>query len=96
MYDVRWVHAFEEDTPGEHVYRQETDDLPLSRRPRAGLELHRDGTALVVTGGPDDRGITQAATWTEAPDGTVVVQGAGSGTLRIVRQAPGRLIVSRD
>lgn len=95
MFDVRWVHAFEEDTPGEHVYRQATDDLPLSRRPREAFELHRDGTAQIIRGGPDDRGIAEAARWTETPDGIVVVQGVGSVTLRIVRREPGRLIVSQ-
>ena len=96
MYDVRWVHAFEEDTPGAHVYRQATDDVPLSRRPRDAFELHRDGTAKVFTGGPDDRAIAHAATWKETPDGVVVVAGAAGEKFRIVKRAEGRLMVRRD
>ncbi len=96
MYDVRWVHAFEEDAPGGQVYRQATDDVPLSRRPRDAFELHRDGTALIFTGGPDDRAIAHGASWTEAPDGVVVVAEAGGAKFRIVKQTPARLIVRRN
>ena len=34
MYDVRWVHVSEDDTPEGEVYRAESDRIPLSRRPR--------------------------------------------------------------
>jgi hypothetical protein len=95
MYDVRWVHAFEEDRPGGEVYRQATVETPLSRRPRAGFELHRDGSAQLFSGGPDDRAIAHAATWTSTPDGIVVV-GDDGATFRIVKLAPAQLIVSRD
>ena len=96
MHDVRWVHAFEEDTPGGEVYRQATDDIPLSRRPREAFELRRDGTARVFTGGPDDRSIAHDAKWTETPDGVVVVAEAGGAKFRIVKRTPARLIVRRD
>ena len=96
MYDVRWVHAFEEDTPGEQVYRQAADDIPLSRRPRDAFELHRDGTAQVFTGGPDDRAVAHGATWKETPEGIVEVAGTGRATFRIVKQTEARLIVRRD
>src|SRR5678815_2015435 len=49
MNDIRWVHAFEEDAPGVLVYRQATGEVPLSRRPRDGFELRRNGTAQVFT-----------------------------------------------
>ena len=96
MYDVRWVHAFEEDTPGAHVYRQATGDVPLSRRPREAFELHRDGTARIFTGGPDDRAIAHGATWKKTPAGIVVAADADGDTFRIVEQGDARLIVRRD
>jgi hypothetical protein len=96
MYGVRWVHVFEEDTPGAHVYRPATDDLPLSRRPRDAFELHRDGTAQIFTGGPDDRAIAHRATWKQTPEGIVVAAGAGGKTFRIVKRSKARLIVRQD
>ena len=96
MYDVRWLHAFEEDAPGRQVYRQATGTFALSRRPRDGFELHRDGSGEVFSGGPDDRPVESRATWTETPDGIVVVRGAGGTAFRIVKQEPTKLIVSRE
>ena len=96
MYDGRWVHVFEEDTPGGQVYRQATDDIPLSRRPRDAFEIRRDGTAHIFAGGPDDRAIAHGATWTETPDGIVVVAAADGVTFRILRRTPDKLIVRRD
>ena len=96
MYDVRWVHAFEEDAPGVLVYRQSTGEVPLSRRPRDGFELRRNGTAQVFTGGPDDRAVARAATWKETPDGVIDVTGANGETFRIVKRTGERLFVRRD
>jgi hypothetical protein len=95
MYDVRWVHVFEDDTPEGEVYRAETGEIPLSRRPRDAFELHRDGSAQVFGGGPDDRAVAREARWTETPDGIVVVDEKGGDRFRIVRQDPAQLIVSR-
>jgi hypothetical protein len=94
MYDVRWVHVFEDDTPEGEVYRAATDDIPLSRRPRDAFELHRDGSAQVFSGGPDDRPVARKASWSETPDG-IVVKEQGGARFRIVKQAPAQLIVSR-
>lgn len=96
MYDVRWVHAFEEDAPGVLVYRQATGDVPLSRRPRDGFELHRNCTAQIFTGGPDDRPVARDATWTETVDGLISVTGADGETFRIVKRTEERLFVRRD
>lgn len=95
MYDVRWVHVFEDDAPGSQVYRKATGKIPLSRRPREAFELHRDGSAQVYDGGPDDRSIAHPATWTDTPDGILVVTGGGA-RFRIVKRAPAELIVRRD
>ena len=94
MYDVRWVHVFEDDTPGGDVYRAAADDIPLSRRPRDAFELHRDGSAQVFRGGPDDRAVARSGTWTETPDG-IVVEEEGGDRFRIVKQGPTQLIVRR-
>jgi hypothetical protein len=96
MYDVRWVHMFEEDGPGALVYRKETDNIPLSRRPRDGFELHRDGSARLFEAGPDDRALPQAATWSDTPDGLVVRDAQGGVRFRIVTRTPSRLTVSRE
>jgi hypothetical protein len=95
MYDVRWVHVFEEDTPTGEVYRPDTDDIPLSRRPRNGFELHRDGSAEVFSGGPDDRAEASAARWEDTPEGVVVVGENNGARFRIVKRAPSQLIVSQ-
>jgi hypothetical protein len=96
MYDVRWVHVFEDDTPTGEVYRPETDDIPLSRRPRDGFELHRDGSAEVFRGGADDRAEASRASWQDTPDGLVVVDDRTGARFRVVKRAPSQLIVSRD
>ena len=93
LFTTRWVHLFEEDTPAGEVYAPEEGPIPLSRRPRERLELKPDGTAVISTGGPDDRPVPHRATWTQ--DGRdIVVRGSGRD-LRIVERTPTRLIVSR-
>ena len=96
MYDVRWVHVFEDDTPEGDVYRAETDNIPLSRRPRDAFELHRDGSAQIFGGGPDDRAVAHTARWTDTADGIVVVDDKGGARFRIVKHDQAQLIVSRD
>ena len=34
VFQLRWIHAFEEDSAEGDVYRPETETIPLSRRPR--------------------------------------------------------------
>ncbi|MEO6224057.1 MAG: hypothetical protein ABIP90_12490 [Vicinamibacterales bacterium] len=94
MYDVRWVHVFEDDTTSGEVYRAATDEIPLSRRPRDAFELHRDGTAQVLSGGPDDRAVARDARWTDTPNGIVVETSSGT-RFRIVKHTAVQLIVSR-
>lgn len=93
-----WVHVFEEDTPDGAVYRPETDNIPLSRRPRERLTLAADGTARVLMPGPDDRLIEQPATWTDEGDTPVVRPTAAAASTReivIVERSPKRLVVRR-
>ena len=97
LFTTRWVHVFEEDTPEGAVYRPEDDNIPLSRRPRERMELSADGTAKIITQGPDDRLVEKPATWAsgeqKAQEGAS--SSASSADIRIMRQSPSRLIVRR-
>jgi hypothetical protein len=90
------VHVFEEDTAEGAVYRAEDDRIPLSRRPRARLELKRDGEARLFVAGPDDRLVEQSGSWRDE-GGTVVIRSEEGGTeLRIIDRSPTRLVVRRE
>ena len=98
LFDKRWIHVFEEDTADGEVYRPETEDVPLSRRPRRRLELSRDGTARILVPGPDDRLVESPGTW-EA-DGEQLLIRAGRGKsrgrpIRVREHSPTRLIVAK-
>ena len=41
-----WMHAWEEDTQTERVFRPATYEFKLSRRPRDSFELKPDGTVV--------------------------------------------------
>ena len=97
LFSTRWVHAYEEDTSEGQVYRPESEDLPLSRRPREWLELSRDGSARLFVAGAADRPEGVEGRWLEE-GGDVVVRLAGThnrGTreLRIHDRSPDRLLV---
>ena len=96
LFSTRWVHVFEEDTPEGAVYRPDSADLPLSRRPREQLELKADGSASVTMPGPDDRPEPIHARW-EEQDGEVRVRTTGNTAreLRIVSHSADRLVVRR-
>jgi hypothetical protein len=95
LFTTRWVHVFEEDTAEGAVYRPENDDIPLSRRPRERLELSADGTAKIITQGPDDRLIAKPATWTSGARETASAA-PSSADVVIVKKSPSRLIVRRN
>jgi len=97
LFTTRWVHLFEQDTPDGEVYAPEDGLIPLSRRPRARLELQADGSAMVYAPGPDDRPVPGPARWTEE-DGHVIVRrdAGGAAPLRIVERSPTRLVVRRS
>ena len=99
LFETRWIHVFEEDTAEGEVYRPETDDIPLSRRPRRRLSFSPDGTARVLLPGPDDRLAETLARW-EA-EGEPVANRASRGAgktqtvIRIRERSPARLIVGK-
>jgi hypothetical protein len=91
LFATRWVHVFEDDTPAGAVYRPDSGDIPLSRRPRAQLELSADGRATLFVPGPDDRLVARPATWREQGAGDVPEPGGAE--VRIVDRSPDRLVV---
>lgn len=76
------------------MYRPEDDQIPLSRRPRERLEIHADGSAQILTAGPDDRFVAQPATWKDEPHGLVIKARKGGHALRIVHRSPSRLVIA--
>jgi hypothetical protein len=92
LFATRWVHVFEEDTPEGAVYRPEDDNIPLSRRPRERLELSADGTAKIITQGPDDRLVEKPAKWTSGAREAA----SAAADVVIVKESPSRLIVRRN
>jgi len=79
------------------VYRPDSVDLPLSRRPREILALAADGSAEVSASGPADRPIVRPATWADE-GGAVVVRVEpgvpGRKVYRIVHVAADRIVVT--
>jgi hypothetical protein len=96
----RWIHSFEEDSAGAQVYRPQSWDFPLARRPRGGFELRADGTAQLFLPGSGDRPEAADASWTEE-DGDVVVRATkktagGLSALRIIESTADKLVVLRS
>ena len=94
----RWVHVFEEDDAAGEVYRREDEDLPLSRRPRDGIEFRDDGSATLFTAGEDDRPVGQSGSWSGSSGAFVLRLGssaARSREIRLTLRPRGRLVVRR-
>jgi len=97
LFTTAWVHVFEEDGTDGDVYRPESDELPLSRRPRQRLSFSPDGSAELVVSGADDRLHSVAARWTESR-GEIVVTAESPSSVRSLRvrvQARDCLLVRR-
>jgi hypothetical protein len=94
----RWFHVFEEDDEAGEVYRRDDADIPLTRRTRGQLEIRSDGSAVLLTAGPDDRLFEQPGVWTEK-GGAVVLRLRGAvarqGDLRLTLRPRGKLVVQR-
>jgi hypothetical protein len=99
LFAAPWVHAFEEDGADGEVYRPDSGDTPLSRRPRRRLSFSPDGSALVAMPGADDRPREQHATWQQEGDDVVLRTAGGSGgaeqVLHVSLQSPTRLIARK-
>ena len=100
VFRNRWVHSFEEDSADTQVYRPQSWDFPLSRRPREAFELRADGTAQLFLPGAADRPEAADASWTEE-EGQLIIRapkkGArGSSSLRILEATADKLLVHRS
>ena len=91
----RWVHAHEEDTEDEMVFRPADSDLPPARG-RMGFELREDGTFAEAGLGARDVPEEAAGSWT-LEDGTITLsEGATQGVPRemeVVSADEDRLVV---
>jgi hypothetical protein len=99
VFQLRWIHAFEEDSAEGDVYRPETETIPLSRRPRQRLELAPDGSARLWVPGSDDRPHAGQARWHSEGEEIVVNVEADGGrpeqVLHVSIQSPTRLVVRK-
>jgi hypothetical protein len=94
----RWVHAHEEDTDDEMVFRPADYDLPPSRG-RLAFELRPDGTFAEAGLGPADVPEEASGTW-ELEDGERIVLGEGASqgvprVLPIASAEPRRLVIKK-
>ena len=99
VFRHRWVHSFEEDSGDGQVYRPQSWDFPLSRRPREAFELRADGTAELFLPGAADRPESAKTSWSEE-EGELIIHipkkgGRGPSTLRILESAADKLLVRR-
>jgi len=96
LFGIRWIHVFEEDTVDAEVYRPETQDVPLSRRPRCRLELSPDGTARILVPGPDDRLVESHGIWRSEGERESRGGGAAVRLIRVREHSQARLVVARQ
>ena len=93
----RWVHAHEEDTEAEMVFRPAGTDLPPARG-RLAFELRPDGTFAESGLGPTDVPEQGSGSWALEGDTIRLSDGAAQGVpreLRIVTARRDRLVVRR-
>lgn len=89
------MHAHEEDTESELVYRPASYSLPPSRG-RSALDLRADGTYVESSPGPTDRPEQAAGTWVLEDDRLTLRPADGhTRMLRIASAEPDRLVVKR-
>ncbi len=80
----RWVHAHEEDTDDEMVFRPAEYELPPARG-RMAFELRPDGTFSEAGIGPADLPDRAQGTWDLTADESIVLgEGAPGGVPRIM------------
>ena len=94
----RWVHAYEEDSATETVYRPADYALPRSRG-RTGFEFNADGTFKRVGIGPTDVAAVKEGTWEidgAQPDQIKVAAGGKEQRLKIQDLGPDRLALAKD
>lgn len=93
----RWVHAHEEDTDHEMVFRPAGTDLPPSRG-RTAFEFRTDGTFAETGLGATDIPEEATGTWTLEGDTITLSQGAAQGVprqMQVVSVDDDKLILKR-
>jgi len=93
----RWVHAHEEDTEDEMVFRPAGTDLPPARG-RMAFELRADGTFAEAGLGATDAPEEATGTWTLDGDTITLGEGASQGVPRemeVVTADDDRLVVHK-
>jgi hypothetical protein len=90
----RWVHAYEEDTSDELVFRPASHPLPPSRG-RESFELRGDGTLVERAPGPADAPVEATGTWELRGDKLVLRGSRGERALRVASVRRDRLAVRR-
>lgn len=93
-----WVHAHEEDTGEEMVFRPAGTDLPPARG-RLAFELREDGTYAEAGYGAADVPEEAAGRWTLEGDTITLSEGAAQGVpreLEVVTAEADRLVVRRS
>jgi hypothetical protein len=90
-----WIHAHEEDTDGEMVFRGASHPLPPSRG-RMRLELRPDGAFVEHSPGPVDVPVKTSGSW--SLQGGRLVLRADEGTSRswdVARAEADRLVLRK-
>jgi hypothetical protein len=94
----RWVHAHEEDTESEMVFRPAEYELPPSRG-RVAFELRPDGSFVEAGLGAADVPEEATGTWDLEDDERIVLsQGASQGVprqMRIASAEQDRLVIEK-
>jgi hypothetical protein len=93
----RWVHAHEEDTDGELVFRPASHPLPPSRG-RTWLELRPDGTFLQSSPGPVDVPQQSSGRWSLQADRLVLDphENPAAHSYQVIATAADRLVLKRS
>ncbi len=83
----RWTHVHEEDHDGLQVFRPAGTELPPARG-RTSLLLQAGGDATAGYPGADDRGVTDAGSWSLDGDLLTITGAAGTSTYQVVTAEP--------
>jgi hypothetical protein len=91
-----WLHAHEEDAPGQAVFRPDTQQLPPSRG-RTGYEFQPGGRVVKVGPGPTDRRSSKVGTWSIDPQNRLIIRmpGASDQVLQIETLDADRLVIKK-
>ena len=98
LLERRWVHAHEEDSASEMIFRPADHELPPSRG-RMAFELRADGSFVEAGLGAVDVPVVGSGTWELENDDWITLNGGGRGgvprRMRISSAAPDRLAIER-